>query len=95
LPFPLPGHLSDPGIGPKFLASPALAGVFFTTGATWEALQICSKMLLTIITILYITSQNLFIPVEFYLISTVSFLGFYKYLLNNKSSVLGWIIFEA
>ena len=35
LPFPTPGDLSDPGILPE---SPALAGGFFTTSATWEAL---------------------------------------------------------
>ena len=29
--FPPPGYLSDPGIEPKFLASPALAGRFFTS----------------------------------------------------------------
>ena len=33
-PFPPPGDLPDPGIEP---ASPALAQVFFTTSATWEA----------------------------------------------------------
>ena len=27
----------NPGIKPKFLTSPALAGGFFTTSATWEA----------------------------------------------------------
>ena len=37
LPFPSPGDLPDPGVEPKSLASPALADVFFTTGATWEA----------------------------------------------------------
>ena len=37
--FP-PGHLSDPGIEPKSLMSPALAGRFFTTSATWEALKL-------------------------------------------------------
>ena len=30
LPFP-PGDLPDPGIEPELLASPALAGGFFTT----------------------------------------------------------------
>ena len=35
LPFPSPGDLPDPGIKP---ASPALAGGFFTTSTTWEAL---------------------------------------------------------
>ena len=31
LPFPSPGDLPNPGIEPKFLVSPALAGGFFTT----------------------------------------------------------------
>ena len=33
--FPI--YLSDPGIKPLSLVSPALAGGFFTTGPTWEA----------------------------------------------------------
>ena len=36
LPCPFPGNLSDPGIKPTSLKSPALAVGFFTT---WEALQ--------------------------------------------------------
>ena len=39
LPFPSPGDLPDPEIKPMSPASPALAGGFFTTSATWEALQ--------------------------------------------------------
>ena len=35
LPCPSPGDLPDPGVR---AASPALAGGFFTTAATWEAL---------------------------------------------------------
>ena len=31
MPFPTPGDLPDPGIEPTSLASPALAGGFFTT----------------------------------------------------------------
>ena len=38
LPFPPPGDLPDPGIEPASLASPVLAGGFFTTSATWKAL---------------------------------------------------------
>ena len=38
LPGPPPGDLSNPGIEPGSLTSPALAGVFFTTSATWEDL---------------------------------------------------------
>ena len=36
LSFPSPGDLPDPGIKPASLKSPALAGRFFTTMATWE-----------------------------------------------------------
>ena len=41
LPFPPPGDLPNPGIWkkPASLTSPALAGGFFTTSATWEAPQ--------------------------------------------------------
>ena len=37
LPCPSPGDFPDPGIKPKFLMSPALAGGYFYPGATWEA----------------------------------------------------------
>ena len=37
LPFPSPGAFPDPGIESLSLASPALAGRFFTTCAIWEA----------------------------------------------------------
>ena len=38
LPFLPPGDLLNPGIEPKFFMSAALAGSFFTTSTTWEAL---------------------------------------------------------
>ena len=34
---PPPGDLLDPGIEPASLMSPALAGGFFITSTTWEA----------------------------------------------------------
>ena len=37
LPCPPPGDLPDPGIKSVSLTSPALAGGFFTTSATWDA----------------------------------------------------------
>ena len=37
LPCPPPGDLPNPGTEPESPASPALAGGFFTTSATWEA----------------------------------------------------------
>ena len=36
LPCSPPGDLPDPGAEPTSLMSPALAGRFFTTSATWE-----------------------------------------------------------
>ena len=45
LPCPPPGDLpdtSDPGTEPMSLMSPALAGGFFTTSATWEAQSVIS-----------------------------------------------------
>ena len=40
LPFAPPGNLPDPGMEPRSPASPGLAGRFFTTSATWEALLV-------------------------------------------------------
>ena len=39
LPCPPPVDLPNPGTDPESLSSPALAGRFFTTSATWEALN--------------------------------------------------------
>ena len=39
MPFPSPEDLPDPGIKTESPASPAWAGRFFTTSATWEALR--------------------------------------------------------
>ena len=39
LPYPPPGDLPDPGLELVPPVSPALADVFFTTSATWEAPQ--------------------------------------------------------
>ena len=36
LPCPPPEDLPDPDVEPRSLMSPALAGGFFTTSATWE-----------------------------------------------------------
>ena len=43
LPCAPSGDFPDPGIEPASLASPALAGGFFTTSATWKAQQTCLK----------------------------------------------------
>ena len=48
LPCPPPGDLPDPGIEPMSLMSPALAGGFFTTSATWEATVNESEVYVTV-----------------------------------------------
>ena len=45
LPFPTPEDLPNPGIDPVCLVSPALAGRFFTTVATWEVLCELPKLI--------------------------------------------------
>ena len=45
LPCPPLADLPDPGIEPGSPASPALAGGFFTTSATWEALMLAYLLL--------------------------------------------------
>ena len=39
--IPFSRDLPDPGIEPMSLMTPALAGGFFTTSATWESLEQC------------------------------------------------------
>ena len=46
LPCPDPPDLPDPGIKPMSLTSPALAGRFFTTSTTWEALGMITVLIL-------------------------------------------------
>ena len=46
LPFPPPGDLFNPGVKPVSLTSSALAGIFFTTSATWEAQKSLMLLLL-------------------------------------------------
>ena len=42
LPFPPPGDLPNPGVELESLGSPALAGWFCTTSATWETRWVCN-----------------------------------------------------
>ena len=49
LPVPPPGDLPNPGIEPESLTSPALAGEFFATSATWEALTLFRALLLNFV----------------------------------------------
>ena len=48
VPWP-PGDLPNPGTEPVLLMSPALAGVFFTTSAPWEAPEGPLKLLLSVL----------------------------------------------
>jgi len=54
---PLPGDPPDPGIKPKSLASPTLAGKFFSTSTTWDMLE-CDIYLDTLIDTEYNISSS-------------------------------------
>ena len=43
MPFPPPGDLLNPGIKPRSLTFPALAGEFLTTSATREAPRVTNR----------------------------------------------------
>ena len=60
VPCPPPGDLPNTGTEPTLLISPALAGGFFTTNATWEAL--CIMYLLSLL--IYILYRNYCLLVE-------------------------------
>ena len=58
LPFPSPGDFPNPEIKPASLVSPAWAGRFFTTSATWEApIKLLDVKLL--VTQSYLTAETL------------------------------------
>ena len=59
LPCTPPGDLPNPGIEPTSLKSPALAGRFFTTSATWEACPMHGRSLIFGIC-LFIYSINIY-----------------------------------
>ena len=48
LPFPSPGDLPNPGIEPRSLKSPALAGEFSLTSTTWVPITQLIAVLFTI-----------------------------------------------
>ena len=48
MPFPTPGDLLDQGIEQASLASPALAGRFFTTALTWKHHETASRRRLSL-----------------------------------------------
>ena len=52
LPFPSSGDLPDSGIEPRSLASHALAGEFFTTSVSWEALTKATDSIFLVIIVM-------------------------------------------
>ena len=56
MPRPPPGDLPDPEIELASLMSPALAGRFFTTSATWEA-----QVLVYLLFIFFLTKEAIYV----------------------------------
>ena len=52
LPWPPPGDLPNSAIEPRSLASRALAGEFFTTSVSWEALTKATDSIFLVITVM-------------------------------------------
>ena len=90
LPFPSPGDLPNPGSEPTSFASPALAGRFFTTSATWEVLLIrLSNRWETMFIVIFICISFMISEVEhlfMYLLAIYISLG--KYLFRSSSHFL-------
>ena len=53
MPFSRGSSRPDPGVKPESLTSPELAGRFFTTGATWEALMMSAVTHLILIILIF------------------------------------------
>ena len=83
-PCPPPGDLPNPGAEPASLMSPVLAGRFFTTSTTWEALNTsiysCSKSYLY-------NYFNIFITIMRKASSVLQ-------LLHNKTNSIGISLFK-
>ena len=60
MPFPTPGDLPSPSIEHASLASPALAGGFFTTSATWDAQFSCVTFMY-----IHILIEELYVWIDF------------------------------
>ena len=73
LPFPPPGDFPDAGIEP---ASPALAGGFFTTSATWEAPRRVTPAHSNGLAVTSMIRQSQQLAALYWLLSVCS--GFYK-----------------
>ena len=61
LPCPPPGDFPNSGIEPMSLASPVLAGGFFTTSTTWEV-HVINKYLLILLAKWYFILISSFLP---------------------------------
>ena len=61
LPWPLPGHLPDPGIEPESLGPLSLEGGFFTLSATGKALFCTGNVLnaMKVLTVAHLTFATL------------------------------------
>ena len=80
-----PGDLPDPGIELESLTSPALAGGFFTTSATWEAPEV----------LYYCTLQGVVRFKMFYFLFFMSYLHgkYYKPIIGQYRTVdcVSWV----
>ena len=86
LPCPPPEDLSNPGIEPTSLTSPALAGEFLTTSTTWEARILQYLLLILLIAQAYLHGDFLlFYKLKRELDISLHFLSVLKIYIGNIS----------
>ena len=73
LPCPPPGDFPNSGIEPMSLASPVLAGGFFTTSTTWEV-HVINKYLLILLAKWYFILISSFLPLPTLVVWVFKFL---------------------
>ena len=86
LTFPPSGDLLDPGIEPATLSSPALAGGFFTTSATWETPHTHIHTCFIYPSIHHLS--NTYITLSYVLVYSFLFILFYSISLKKHAELL-------
>ena len=90
LPFPIPGDLSNPEIKSTLLASPSLAGRFFTASTMWEFLFYTGVRLIynvVLVSGVWQSDSVIHISILFQILFTYRLLELYTYFIEVKFMV--------
>ena len=90
LPFPIPGDFSNPEIKSTLLASPSLAGRFFTASTMWEFLFYTGVQLIynvVLVSGVWQSDSVIHISILFQILFTYRLLELYTYFIEVKFMV--------